>query len=180
MRSSIWKLACSSVAAATFAFVSACSSDSASTNSLGSCPEGQQVSCPCVGGTTSTATCSNGRFGSCACGVNATMDSGGGGMDATAIVPADTGAPDVTPTPDTGVSDSGDAGPMEAGKDAGDASIPGVDYGKPCAIDGDCAPPYPTCQKVQQQMICTKSCSTNLDCPSPPTSGQCNANGYCK
>jgi hypothetical protein len=29
-------------------------------------------------------------------------------------------------------------------------------------------------------MICTKACQTGNDCPTPPTSGTCNMNGFCK
>jgi hypothetical protein len=100
--------------------------------------------------------------------------------------------------PDAGAAegDAGiDSGVVESGNDSAvgmpepsstDSAVPSgpddasVEFGKACTSNANCASSYPSCQMIQGSDICTKTCTTNADCPDPPTSGVCNSDGYCK
>jgi hypothetical protein len=86
-------------------------------------------------------------------------------------------------------SGSGSGGALDAGSGSGSGGatldgggvVTAATYGTPCAANADCAGnAYNSCQLIAQQKICTKPCAAAADCPTPPTGGTCNANGYCK
>lgn len=91
-------------------------------------------------------------------------------------------------------SDAG-AAANDAGNDAGSAANDASSssdgsaeagepkkFGEPCTTDADCA--SHACFTGGSQAYCSFHCTPmgapSSDCPTPPTSGQCNNQGYCK
>jgi len=86
---------------------------------------------------------------------------GGGGSDG-ASTPADSGS---TPADSGGTTGDG-------GKKA---------FGEDCNVDGDCE--TGACFAGNKQHFCTFHCmaaTAATDCPKPPTTGECNNQGYCR
>ena len=169
-------IACASVLlVATIAACSSSDNSGSDTSANSTCKAGTTVACACADGTTgsqtcgaSTCTCSGHDSGSSS-GVDAST---GGGEDAS------TGGEDAGE--DTGNPMNGDGGHVH------DASPPppsdaAAGYGATCAVDKDCTDAvYNVCFVGGQKSICSKKCTTNNDCPNPPTSGTCNNKGFCK
>jgi hypothetical protein len=82
---------------------------------------------------------------------------------------------------DSGASDGAahDAGAHDgAAHDASADSGAGGNFGDVCAKDADCK--SKACFIGGQGNYCSILCTTNAQCPVPPTSGVCNPKGYCK
>jgi hypothetical protein len=133
-----------------------------------SCTAGSTLSCTCADGTAGTKKCGDATCTSCA------ASNGGDGGSSSHV---DGGA-------GTGEGDGGHvndgAPPSQLYADAAKGS-----FGWPCAFEGtdptDCTDPeYPTCFVGGQGSWCTHVCDAGAQCGSPPTSGQCNARGFCK
>ena len=105
-------------------------------------------------------------------------DEGNTNTGADAGTNADTGS---TSNSDSGgsTSDSGQ-GTTDAGP--GDTGAPGTkEFGEACAGDSECK--SNACFMGGQGNYCSIKCTpatAATDCPSPPTSGECNNKGYCK
>ncbi len=54
----------------------------------------------------------------------------------------------------------------------------GKSFGVPCDSDGECA--SGACNKGKKRTFCSIRCSSDSQCPTPPTAGACNDRGYCK
>lgn len=99
----------------------------------------------------------------------------------------------------TGSSDAGAGTTTDAGNDGGGATADAASdatatsdaaaeageskkFGEPCASDAECA--SHACFMGGSQAYCSFHCTPqgapSTDCPTPPTSGQCNNQGYCK
>jgi hypothetical protein len=63
-------------------------------------------------------------------------------------------------------------------KDAGPLDGTPGSFGAPCAGDGDCH--SAACFFGGQGAFCSLRCTSNDDCPTPPSAGVCNPRGYCK
>lgn len=96
-------------------------------------------------------------------------DSGGG---TTNVTDAGTGN-------DTGAStDAAAQQDTAAAQDTGTAEAGGKPFGETCNLDSDCE--SNACFKGGSQQFCSIKCDKPADCPVPPTSGQCNNQGYCR
>ena len=84
-----------------------------------------------------------------------------------------------TPTPTTndggGTSDGG-TGQGEGGATPRDAA-PG-EFGAACDAGAQCQ--STVCFQGGNQSFCSLRCDASAACPTPPTTGQCNNQGYCK
>jgi hypothetical protein len=137
-------------------------------------PAGGDTTPACKAGTTVACTCANGSTGSQTCGAaSCTCNAPSGGDHDAATTPptgGDAGA---------GTGD-GDGGHLHDAAPTPSDAAPGT-YGATCAADKDCTDAvFNACFVGGNRSFCTKKCTTNADCPAPPTVGQCNKQGYCK
>jgi hypothetical protein len=129
------------------------------------CYPGDIVPCACAGGGNGLSVCAATGAGYGACSQPCTCAGGANGLS----VCAATGA-------GAGVCNCGDAGTVvDAAPDVADAGLP---FGATCAKDADCA--SGVCFTGNMRAFCSMHCATPQDCPNPPTSGTCNARGFCK
>ena len=69
--------------------------------------------------------------------------------------------------------------PAPGGNDAGGSDAGnGRQFGAPCDAGSHCDSNI--CFVGGNQAFCSQRCDAGSDCPSPPTTGQCNVQGYCK
>ena len=54
----------------------------------------------------------------------------------------------------------------------------GKAFGVPCDSDAECA--SGACNKGKKRTFCSIRCTSDSQCPSPPTAGACNERGFCK
>jgi hypothetical protein len=141
----------SATAALVIGIMAACSSSTDDT--AGDCTTGQSETCKCADGTTSTAQCVAGKTSTCAC----------GGADAATSDGAQDGA------------QSGDGSKDGGGPNTSDAGF--GQYLGPCMVTADCPMGDLCFQFGTKGLVCTKSCTTNADCPAP--SPKCNPKMVC-
>ena len=87
-------------------------------------------------------------------------------------------------SPSSGSTDMAVVKSTDMGPAAGDLGTAGKKaFGDTCKVDGDCQSNMCRGFQMMKVLKCTKACTIAtqaVDCPKPPSTGQCTPNGYCK
>lgn len=88
-----------------------------------------------------------------------TGNEGGGGTEGGATTDSGSTTTDASTTTDSGATGA-------------------KNFGETCSAGAECK--SGVCFMGGSQSFCSLKCTSPADCPMPPTSGQCNNQGYCK